>query len=122
MKLTLGARAAAALASLIAISPAEANEVITRVPIFAHEPQALTCERWQSARVHRTAETKVIEAWAFGYATAFVSSHVGPRGLSLTEAQLLPLIDEQCRAERHNNYLWTAIAAALEPVVEQTTR
>jgi hypothetical protein len=120
--ITLGLLTAASVAlalSTNASGPARANEVITAVPVFAQDNGELGCESWTSLRLNRTARTEMLESWAFGYASAYVSDHAAPPGLRFTKEELLPLIDAQCRPELHNNYLWAAIASALEPIVKQ---
>lgn len=111
----------AALAlSLFVSGPSHANEAMTAVPIFGSDSIKLDCVSWEALRLHRSSKTDVIEAWAFGYATAYVSSHASWPGLpQFTTQQLLPLIDDQCSPDFHNNYAWAAIEAALKPVLAQ---
>jgi hypothetical protein len=118
----VAAAAIALLLSALACGPVHAHEDLTKVPIFSQSPKELDCESWESLRLRRTARTDVVEAWAFGYATAYVSSHAKPPGLSFTKEQLLPLIDAECRPELHNNYIWAAVEAALKPVLAQAAQ
>src|ERR1700744_5174605 len=72
------------------------------------------CDRWLSARAHRSAQTGRLEDWALGYATAYMAqlSNAQKNRTKLSNADLFKAIDGSCRS--HADGIGPAIRQTLD--------
>src|ERR1700761_1186227 len=92
-------------------NPWEIIDPVQIVHVFVPVKEWQSCDRWLSAREHRTAETQRLEDWALGYATAYMAelSNEQNARTKLSNEDLLKAVDDNCKA-----------AGAVGPAIQQT--